>query len=128
MATCLLVCLPAVCVCAQLLVCFCACMAGCVLACLFVLFVWLYIYLSVCLSVCLLVCLSVCVSVCLSISFIETQTVRYISNTKYKQCTEFSFSLMQTTLVVFIVYVLIFFSREDTCQLVEDDSVCLSVC
>ena len=65
---------------------------------------------------------TVCLSVCLSISIIETQTLRYISNTKYKQSTEFSFSLMQTTLVVSIVYVLIFFSREDTCQLVEDDS------
>ena len=88
------------------------------------------VYLSVCLLVCLFacLCLSVCLSVCLSISFIETQTVHYISNTKYKQCTEFSFSLMQTTLVVSIVYVLMFFSREDTCQLVEDDSLCLSVC
>ena len=66
--------------------------------------------------------LFVCVSVCLSVSFIETQTLRYISNTKYKKSSEFSFSLMQTTLIVSIVYVLIFFSREDTCQLVEDDS------
>ena len=89
------------------------------------------------LFVCLSFCLSVCLSVCLSISFIETQTLRYISNTKYKKSSEFSFSLMQTTLVVSIVYVLIFFSREDTCQLVEDDSsfaslyrlsVCLFVC
>ena len=96
---------------------------------------------SVCLSVCLSclpVCQCVCLSVrlsfrlpsCLLISFIETQTLRYISNTKYKQSTEYSFSLMQTTLVVSIVYVLIFFSREDTCQLVEDDclSLCLCVC
>ena len=77
-----------------------------------------------CLSLCLFVCLSVSLSVCLSVSlsFIETQTLRYISNTKYKKSTEFSFSLMQTTLIVSIVYVLIFFSREDTCQLVEDDS------
>ena len=70
---------------------------------------------------CLSVCLSVRPSVCLSISFIETQTLRYISNTKYKKSTEFNFSLMQTTLVVSIVYVLIF-SWEDTCQLAEDDS------
>ena len=70
---------------------------------------------------CLSVCMSICLSVYLSISFIETQTLRYISNTKYKQSTEFSFSLMQTTLIVSIVYALIFFSREDTSQLVEDD-------
>ena len=77
---------------------------------------------SVCLFVynCLAVCLYVCLSVCL-FSFIETQTLRYISNTKCKVATEFSFSLMQATLIVSIVYVLIYFSREDTSQLVEDD-------
>ena len=74
---------------------------------------------SVCVCVCVKV--SVCLSVCLSISFIETQTLLYISNTKCKQATKFSFSLIQATLILFIVYVLVYFSREDTSQLVEDD-------
>ena len=67
------------------------------------------------------VCLSVCLFVCLSISFIETKTLCNIFDIKYKKSTDFSFSLMLTTLIVFIVHVLIFFSREDTCQFVEDD-------
>ena len=78
------------------------------------------------------VCLSVCLSACLSISFIETQTLLYIANTKYKQSTKFSFSVMQTTLIVYIVYVLTFFS---VCLSVSLSvclsfslSVCLSAC
>ena len=63
---------------------------------------------------------TVCLSICLS-SFIKTQTLCYISNTKCKQATEFSFSLMQATLIISIVYVLIYFSREVMTQIVEDD-------
>ena len=110
-------------------VCLTACLSVCLAACLSV---CLSCCLSVCLSVLLSVCcltvsvlLSVCLAVCLSycqFHLLKHKLLSYISNTKYKKSTEFSFSLMQTTLVVSIVLVLIFFSRADTCQLVEDDS------
>ena len=110
---CLFICLSVSVVCLSV-----CCLSVCLLSVCLCVFCLSVVCLSVC---CLYVSLSICLSVCLSVSFIETQTLRYITNTKYKQSTEFSFSLMQITLIVSIVYVLIYFSREDTCQLVEDD-------
>ena len=64
----------------------------CVFVCLFVcMSVCLSVLIHILLSVYLSVCLSICLSVYLSISFIETQTLHCISNTKCKQATDTAF-------------------------------------